>query len=119
MDITTLSLNTQFKEQITSQIEQTKNKDFEEIFQKAKDVQDDKALKEACVQLESYMLSQLFKQMKQSISSEESLIPKGDYEKMFEGNMINNQSDEMAKAGGIGLADMMYRQMKQAYSKQS
>ncbi len=119
MDISTLQLNPIFAEQMTSKVEEDKAKDFDAIFQKVSKSQDDKALKDACVQLESYMLSQLFKQMKKSMVSEESLIPKGDYEKTFEEFMINNQSEEMAKAGGIGLADMMYKQMTNIYGKQT
>lgn len=118
MDISTLQLNSVLSEQITSKIQQEKTKDFDAVFQKAKESQDHQALKEACVQLESYMLSQLFKQMKSTVASEDSLIPKGDYEKMFEDYKINNQSEDLAKAGGIGLADMMYKQMTAVYGKQ-
>ncbi|WP_069998888.1 rod-binding protein [Cellulosilyticum sp. I15G10I2] len=118
MEINSLQFNPILGQQITSKIEQEQTKDFDAIFEQAAREQDDKALKDACVKLESYMLSQLFKQMKKSMVSEDGLIPKGDYEKTFEDYIINNQSEDMAKAGGIGLADMMYKQMTNVYAKQ-
>ncbi len=118
MDIGSLQFNPSFHKEMISKAEEEKTKDFDAVFKKAMDNQDDKALKDACVQLESYMISQLFKQMKQSMISEEGLIPKGDYEKAFEDFKINHQSESMAKAGGIGLAEMMYKQMKNTYKGQ-
>lgn len=86
-------------------------KAFEESFQKAIDQQDHKKLKEACEQVETYMITSIFKQMKKSTEMGERLIPKGDYEEMFEDYMIEEQCKYLTQAGGIGLADMMYKQM--------
>jgi flagellar protein FlgJ len=119
MDIGALQFNPAFQQEIMSKTEENKAKDFDAILKKASESKDNRALKEACVQLETYMLSQLFKQMKKSMISEEGLIPKGDYEKTFEDYMINNQSENMSKAGGIGLADMMYKQMMNTYGKET
>lgn len=85
--------------------------DFEEALQKAIEEKDNKKLKEACEQVETYLLTSLFKQMKESTKMGEELIPKGDYEEMFEEQLIEKQCESMVKAGGIGLADSMYRQM--------
>ena len=119
MDIGALQFNSAFQKEVVGKLEEQKTKDFDNIFQKALEDNDKKQLKKACVELESYMLSQLFKNMKKSMVSEESLIPKGDYEKMFEDYKINNQCEELTKAGGIGLADMLYRQMTLAYGNQA
>jgi len=119
LEISSLQLNADFQKQMMSKVEESQTKDFDTIFKKAAEKQDDKALKDACVQLEAYMLSQVFKQMKKSMVSEDSLIPKGDYEKTFEDYKVSNKCDTMAKAGGIGLADTLYRQMKRAYGKQT
>lgn len=93
-------------------------KDFEAILSEAMAKKDDTELKEACDELESYMLSMMFKQMKSSMLSGDSLIAKGDYESMFEDTYINNLCDEMVKAGGIGLSDAMYKQMTNTYAAQ-
>lgn len=85
--------------------------EFEQSLQKAIEEKDDKKLKEACEQIETYMLTSLFKQMKKSTDMGERLIPKGDYEEMFESYMVEEQCKNLTQAGGIGLADMMYKQM--------
>lgn len=118
MDIGALQFNAAFQQEIISKTEESKTKDFDAVLKNAIDNKDDKALKEACVQLETYMLSQVFGQMRKSMVSEEGLIPKGDYEKTFEDYMLNNQCEEMSKAGGIGLANMMYKQMMNTYGKE-
>lgn len=94
--------------------------DFKEILERATEKNDDKELKEACDQLESYMLGMVFKQMKESMlqDDEEALIPEGDYTNTFEDMMMNTFADNMVKAGGIGLSDQLYKQIKTAYGAQ-
>lgn len=85
--------------------------EFEKSLQQAIKDKDDKKLKEACEQIETYMLTSIFKQMKKSTEMGERLIPKGDYEEMFESYMVEEQCKAFTKAGGIGLSNMMYKQM--------
>ena len=92
--------------------------DFEAVLSEAMAKKDNTELKEACDELESYMLSMMFKQMKSSMLSGDSLIAKGDYESMFEDTYINDLCNEMVKAGGIGLSDAMYKQMTNSYAAQ-
>lgn len=94
--------------------------EFKNVLTNAMNSGEDEELKKACDQLESYMLSMVFKQVKESMLSdgEDSLIPKGDYVKMFEGNMINALADEVTEAGGIGLSKAIYKQMKATYDAQ-
>lgn len=99
---------------------QKTGEDFKEILERATQNNDDKELKEACDELESYMLGMVFKQMKESMlqDDEEALIPEGDYTNTFEDMMINTFSENMVKAGGIGLSDQLYKQIKTAYGAQ-
>lgn len=90
----------------------TKAEVFSAALESAVQSQDDQALLSSCKDVESYMISTIFKQLKKSTESEDPLIPKGDYEKMFESNMIDEMAKNMTNAGGIGLAKMMYEQMK-------
>lgn len=90
---------------------ENKSEAFQEALEKAMIEKDDKKLKEACEEVEAYMLSSLFKQMKKSTEMGERLIPKSDYEEMFEEQVIDEQCKNMAKAGGVGLAESMYKQM--------
>ncbi|ONI46955.1 hypothetical protein AN643_00135 [Candidatus Epulonipiscioides saccharophilum] len=70
-------------------------------------------LKSACEEMEAYMLSMVYKQMRNSttLNSDTSFLPKGDYEKMFEDYMVDNQVENMIDAGGVGFADFMYKQL--------
>lgn len=92
---------------------------FEKALQEVQHTKDEEAIKKACKEVEAYMLSTILKQMKASINMGEELIPKGDYEKMFESYLSDEQAKQMTEAGGIGLADMMFKQMTMAYEKTS
>lgn len=101
--------------------EEKTGEDFKSALHAAIENQDDTALKESCNELEAYMLSMVFKQMKQSMllnDDEDALIPKGDYTKTFEDTMINAVTKQMVEAGGIGLSDTIYKQIKSSYGVQ-
>lgn len=120
MDITsvqnTLALQKDMMNQSTSS---TSGTNFEEVFKEALENQDDTKLREGCEELETYMLSYVFKQMKSTMLTGDRLVEKGDYEEMFEDQMIDTITKDMVKAGGIGLADSMYKQMVRSYKAQS
>lgn len=101
---------------MADQIMQTQDLDqadaFSTALERAVKNQDDQALLEACQEVESYMIGTIFKQLQKSTESEDPLIPKGDYEKMFESERIDQMATQMTKAGGVGLAKMMYEQIK-------
>jgi peptidoglycan hydrolase FlgJ len=71
--------------------------------------QDETKLKDACQQFESLFLSQILKEMKKS-------IPKSDGEskdkEMYDDMMYDEISKSMASSGGIGMANILYQQMK-------
>lgn len=103
--------------QVTEKLNASKDADkagqFEEALSQATGSKDQEALKEACMEVEQYMLSQIFKQMRASINSEDGLIPKGDYEKMVEDYLVDEQCKTICESGGLGLGEMMYKQMLQ------
>lgn len=119
MDINGINPGSLLTQQLTMQKQQGDEKDFEASLEEAMAAKDDKALKEACDQVEQYMLSTIFKQMKASTVTGESLVPKGDYEKMFEDYLVDEQCKTMTAAGGVGLSDMMYKQLSQTYASAS
>ena len=104
----------------TSQTQKS-GQDFKDLFNQALNSGEDEGLKEACNQIESYMLSMVFKQMKESMlqnDDENALIPEGDYTKTFQETMINTLADNMVEAGGIGLSEQLYKQIKSTYAAQ-
>lgn len=85
--------------------------DFKEQLEVALNGDNNEELKEACDTMEKYMLSQIFKQMKASTKLGEGIIEKGDYEETFEDYLVQAQTEEMVKAGGVGLSKMMYESL--------
>lgn len=69
-----------------------------------------KALRDAAVQFESLFLQQMLKVMRDTVP-ESDLFGKRNAEKLFQAMYDEQLAVEMAKAGGIGLSDIIYRQM--------
>lgn len=96
--------------------EQQKIDSFADALNEAAEAKDDVKLKEACKEFESYFINYIFKQMQNSvysINNGEGLIKRSQGEEIFT-EMLNEQYSEKAtEQGGIGLANMMYRQLSQ------
>ena len=76
----------------------------------------DEELMDACKQFEAYFLEQMFKEMVKTIPKDEntsgstsSLL---DY---YKDEMIKNISSESTEQNSLGLAQMLYEQMKRNY----
>ena len=69
------------------------------------------ALKEASVEFEAYFIQMMFRTMRQTINTENSFLPKSNAEKIFEDMLFEEASKAAARAGGIGLASFMYKQL--------
>ena len=75
-----------------------------------KAAEDDARLKKACQEMESVFLNMLLKSMRSSIAKTElggSTLQQDTMQSMFDMEMTRN----MATAGGVGIADMMYRSL--------
>jgi flagellar protein FlgJ len=91
---------------------------FEAKLQLAMTSQDEKELKDACVQFEELMLGIMYKQMKATVQRS-TLTDADPGRETFEQWQDEALMKEIAKNGSFGLADMMYKQlskrMKNAY----
>ncbi|KHK02156.1 peptidoglycan DD-metalloendopeptidase family protein [Desulfovibrio sp. TomC] len=67
-------------------------------------------LRKACQGFESVFISKLFAQMRATVPKDGILH--GQYEDQYYSMFDKAMCDKMAESGGIGLADMMYRQLK-------
>ncbi|NMA02719.1 MAG: muramidase [Clostridia bacterium] len=83
---------------------------FQDILKEAQKEQDDQKLKEACRQLESIFVHQMLSQMRNSIPSDGYLQPNHG-EKIFQDMLDQEYAQKISQAGGIGIADMIYRQL--------
>jgi murein DD-endopeptidase MepM/ murein hydrolase activator NlpD len=72
---------------------------------------DEKKLREACRGFESAFLQKLMAQMRATVPKDGMLH--GPYEDKYLSMFDQAMGDKLAEAGGIGLADMMYAQLKE------
>ena len=71
----------------------------------------DKKLKDACKQFESMFLNQLLTSMRKTIPKS-GLMGENKEKEMYDSMMDQEMSKAWASSDGIGLANMLYQQMK-------
>ena len=76
----------------------------------AKAAVDDKKLRKVCRDMESMFMNMLLTSMRETVP-EGGLIEKSSGEKIMQSMLDQELSNNMAKAGGIGIADMLHRQL--------
>lgn len=77
----------------------------------------DEELMEACKTFESYFIEQAFKGMEKMIPKSEDSILSNDYVEMFKDTLYQEYADSATERGdGIGIAKMLYEQMKRNYN---
>lgn len=70
-----------------------------------------KNLHEACEGFEAMFLSMMYKQMRATVPETELFGKKSNAIKIFEDIRDTELMNSVAKGGGIGIADMMYKQL--------
>lgn len=78
----------------------------------------DDELLDACKQFESYFLEQVFKEMQKTVDcvkGEESSDPNGNLVDFFQDSAIQKLASTSTEIQGLGLAQMLYEQMKRNY----
>lgn len=84
---------------------------FSKTFENAVENNDKKEMKKACESFEMYFLNMMFKSMRKTVVSGGGLFEKSNGEKLFQEMLDEQMCNNMAKAGGIGIADMMYKRI--------
>ncbi|WP_432407009.1 rod-binding protein [Wukongibacter sp. M2B1] len=87
-----------------------KTDDFKKILESAKSSNDDEKLQATCKQFESMLLNMLMKSMRKTVV-DGGLIEKSHAREMFEGMLDEEIAKEASKEKGIGLAELMYKQL--------
>lgn len=76
----------------------------------------DEELMDACKQFESYFLEQVFKGMMKTVQkNEDSSASTTNMLDYYEDQMIQNIAAESTEQSGLGLAQMLYEQMRRNY----
>lgn len=74
---------------------------------------DDEQLMDACKQFESYFVEQMFKEMQKTVpETEYSFKSTGTMVDYYRDSMIQEMASLSTETGGLGLAQMLYEQMK-------
>ncbi len=74
---------------------------------------EDAKLKDALQQFEQVFVKQIFQEMRKSIHKSNFMGSGGGQDQeMFEGMMDDERAKSFTQSGGIGLADLMYQQLK-------
>ncbi len=77
---------------------------------------DDKELMDACKQFEAYFVEQMFKEMVKTIpEAESSSSYTSSLMSYYKDNMVQEIAGASTEQGGLGLAQMLYEQMKRNY----
>lgn len=81
-------------------------------------VAEDDELLDACKQFEAYLLEQVFKEMEKTVDcfKDEDSDPNSNLVDYFKGNMLQNLAATSTETQGLGIAQMLYEQMKRNYN---
>lgn len=96
--------------------EQSSDDTFARKLEEAARSNDDKALKEACQEFESIMLSMMYKQMKATVVKSD-LMEKDPGMDIFQSMEDDELMKQASKTGSLGLAESLYKQLSRQYGK--
>ena len=81
----------------------------------ARNEQREKQLRDAAKMYENHFLGEMMKAMRSTVHHEDGFIKKGYGEKIFAEQLDQKYVDGWAEKGGVGLADLIYSQIKERY----
>lgn len=92
-------------------VDKASSDDFENRLKNAMNKQDDAGLKKACNDFEGIFLKMMYKQMKATVPKSELI--ESDYGKeVFDSMLDEKLMDEASQTQGMGLSDMLYKQLR-------
>jgi len=83
---------------------------FEEILQRASENKDEAKLREVCNNLESIFLNMMFKSMRSTVQKSD-LLGDSFATETYEDMLYENFAEEASKAKGLGLGEILYKQL--------
>lgn len=101
-------LTQQVDEAKTARMQSTVSKDYSEAT--------DEELLDVCKQFEAYFLEQIFKQMEKTVIKNEENSSTSTLVDYFKDSAIADLAAQSTETQGLGIAEMLYEQMKRNYS---
>lgn len=114
--INNFNINNSFSVDAKKKLEETQQSDFEKMLEKAVADGDEKKLKDACQKFESIFINMMFTQMKKTVHKT-NLFGESQAEEMYDDMLTEKYSEELSKNNGIGLGDIMYKQLSRNFKK--
>ncbi len=115
MEISAISNADIVKQGMNIRIEEGQTESFQQMLENASKQDNPEQLKSACKAFESYYLHMMLKSMRATVP-DSGLVPKSQAEQIFQDMLDEETAKNASDAGGIGLADMLYKQLsRQGY----
>lgn len=83
---------------------------FEKHLENAMNKNDEQDLKKVCKEFEGILINMMYKQMRASVPKSD-LLPGDIGRDVFESMLDEKVTEEVSKGRGIGLADVLYKQL--------
>ena len=114
MDISSISAYTDYMKTQTTSADRLS----EPLNKKDYSKEQDEELLDACKQFESYLLEQVFKEMEKTVDcfKEEDSDPNSTLVDYFKDNTLQELASDSTEKQGLGIAQMLYEQMKRNYN---
>lgn len=103
---------------IKGKADEAKQGAFEGELEKALAEKDEKKLRKACNDLESVFVNMMFKQMRSTIQKT-NLMGDDMGTDMYEDMLFEKYAEEIGKGKGIGLGDVLYKQLAKTMKNES
>ena len=99
--------------------EEEKLQSFSDEFDKAKESGDADELKKVSQEFEAFFIREIFKSMRNSSQWGEGLIEKSHARSTYESMHDEKLADDISQGRGIGISDMLFKQMLKSYGIES
>lgn len=96
---------------MNAQIESNQSEALKKKLESAKGSKDDSELRDAAEQFESVFINMMLKTMRSTIPEGQGFIEKSHATQTYESMLDEEMSNGMAKGGGFGLSDMIYKSL--------
>ncbi|MCI5585267.1 MAG: rod-binding protein [Lachnospiraceae bacterium] len=101
---------------LTQQVDEAKTAKMKNTVSKDYSQATDDELLDVCKQFEAYFLEQIFKQMEKTIIKDEENSSTSTLVDYFKDSAIADLATQSTQTQGLGIAEMLYEQMKRNYN---
>ena len=101
---------------LTQQVDEAKTAKMKNTVSKDYSQATDDELLDVCKQFEAYFLEQIFKQMEKTIIEDEENSSTSTLVDYFKDSAIADLATQSTQTQGLGIAEMLYEQMKRNYN---